>query len=199
MLVDFDILTVIIGFIIFIIVAFIFKFHCKKGNIYIFLSFIMFLYLLNVIKFTLFTFPIFSKWYEPNLFESINMIPFKGIWSKESLLNIIMLIPLGIGLHFLSRINNWKEILITALLSGVCIESLQFMIGLFLSRGFTFRFIDIFFGVMIGYCFLKIISGLFLKQLKYDDSGLNLFWKYVFAIAKSVTKSMPARVGEGDK
>lgn len=192
MLVDFDILTVILGFIIFIIITFIFKFKFKKENIYILFCFIMFLYILNVVKLTLFPFPIFSDWYEPNLFESINLVPFENVLNRDSLLNIIMMIPLGFGLPFVSKINNWIKILIAAFLSGLIIESFQFIIGLVISKGFTFRFIDIddaicnFMGVVIGFCFLKIFSDVFLKLLKNSNSGLNKFWDYIFDVTTTV-------------
>ncbi|WP_051280290.1 VanZ family protein [Anaerovorax odorimutans] len=189
MLVDFDILTVIIGFIIFIIIALIFKLKLKRENIYILFCFIMFLYILNVAKLTLFPFPIFSDWYEANLFESINLIPFDSILNKESLYNILMMMPLGFGLPFVSKINNWKKIIIAAIFSGLIIESLQFIIAITISKGFTFRFIDIddiicnFIGTIIGFCILKVFSKAFLKLLKYDNSSLDKFWDYIFNIS----------------
>ncbi len=195
MLVDFDILTVIIGFIIFIIIALILKFPLKKDSLYILFSFIMFLYILNIAKLTLFPFPVFSNWYEPNLFESISLIPFTNIMTTEALLNIIMMFPLGFGLPFVSKINTWKRIVIAALLSGLMIESMQFMIAIVFSKGFTFRFIDIddvicnFTGTIIGFGCLRIVSITFLKLLKNDNSGLNRFWDYIFNVAAIVTGS----------
>ncbi len=195
MLVDFDILTVIIGFIIFFIFALFVKFKSRKENVYILFCFIMFLYFLNVAKLSLFPFPIFSDWYEPNLFQSISLVPFDNIFNRDSFLNVIMMIPLGFGLPFVSKINNWSKIFITALLSGLIIEALQFIIALVISKGFTFRFIDIddvicnFTGVIIGFFVLIIFSKIYLKLLRNNNSGLNKFWNYIFCVANSLVRT----------
>ena len=188
MLIDFDLLTIIIGCIIFLGLAVFIKTKYKKQNIYILFLFIMFVYFLNLAKYTLF--PIYIGIELPsNLYQNINLVPFKNVFALPAALNVLMMIPLGFGMPFISHINNKKRIIIMAALSGTIIESIQLIEG-FISGGFTIRSIDIndiicnFIGVIIGFALLKVSARLYLKL---EKEKLNSFWAYVYDICQAVS------------
>lgn len=181
MLIDFDLSTILIEFLIFIFVSIYMKVKKKKENIYFIFLFIMFVYILNVTKLTIF--PIYVNCPFPNnLNQSMNFIPFKNIFCKESILNVIMTIPFGFGIPFISKKYTFKSISIIGLFFGICIEGIQYIEAL-IAKGFTMRYIDIndvifnFLGTIIGFGLLKLISKFYLKL---NQSKLNIFWNYIY-------------------
>ncbi|WXR62851.1 VanZ family protein [Peptostreptococcaceae bacterium AGR-M142] len=83
-------------------------------------------------------------------------------------------IKFGFGISFIMNLNN-NTIIKLALLFGVIIESMQFIISLYL--GWTYRVIDIndvffnFLGVIFGYTLFKLLSILFIKII--DNNNLK--------------------------
>ncbi len=99
MVIDFDGLTILISVIIFVVASIILKVITKKTYIYfIFLS-VMFLYLICVVRLTVFPLYINCN-FEPNLYQSINWIPFKHFVLRDAVMNFVMAIPFGFGLQF---------------------------------------------------------------------------------------------------
>ena len=84
MIFDFDLLTIAILFVIYIIVDII-VYIKNRDIIWIIFSFIAFVYLANVIKLTLFPFYIGIS-FPNNLAASVNIIPFKNCLNKTSVL-----------------------------------------------------------------------------------------------------------------
>lgn len=84
---------------------------------------------------------------------------------KQLFLNIIMAIPFGFGINFLTKVKS-KDFLWIPLLFGLGIEATQLMISLTL--GWAYRIIDIndvllnAAGVLIGFGFFKAFSQWYL-------------------------------------
>lgn len=191
LLIDFDLSIILIEFLIFIFISTYIKLKKKKENIYFIFFFIMFVYLLNVTKLTIF--PIYVNILFPNnLNQNVNFIPFKNIFCKESILNVVMTIPLGFGIPFISNKNNFKSISIIGMIFGISIEALQYIEAL-IAKGFTMRYIDIndvifnFLGTLIGFGLLKLLSRFFLKL---NRSKLNSFWSYIYDTCSRVNPKL---------
>lgn len=185
MLIDFDELTIIIGIVIYLLVCiFIHKKH-KKPPIYYAFSTIMFCYFMCVAKYTLF--PIVMIGMPANIKESINLIPFYEGIHKTDILNLVMTIPFGIGMPFITKVNN-KQSCLSGLFFGLGIETVQYL-ETFLTKGFSYRIIDIndvifnFAGTVIGFLILYIFSQFFIR---IEEKKLNVFWKYVYKICDSI-------------
>lgn len=188
MLVDFDGLTIIIGVVIYVFLCAIIQKKCKKERIwYVFLS-IMFVYFMGVIKITLFPIYLVKGW-PSNIYKSFNFIPFRGGISITDLQNLIMTIPLGIGMSFITKINGLKNSFLLGIITGITIETLQYLES-FLSKGFTTRIIDIndiifnCLGTVLGFIILYGLSKIFLNIVK--DHNLNIFWRYVKRVCMNI-------------
>lgn len=138
----------------------------KKSFVYLLLFTIFYLYVFKVLDYTLFQFQtlIILKHFMPNLMlngveagRNMNLIPLAELTLydlKTSLLNILLFIPFGFGLPFITRLRVKKVIIYGALFS-IVIELLQLISGSM--AGITFRIADIndvifnTIGVTVGY------------------------------------------------
>ena len=176
MLIDFDGLTIIIGIVIYILICIFIHKKYKKEKIYYVFSTIMFCYFMCIAKLTLF--PIVMIGLPANIKESINIIPFHNGINRTDILNLIMTIPLGIGIPFITKINNIKKILLLGLCFGLGIETIQYL-ETFLTKGFSHRIIDIndvifnFTGTVIGFFVLYVFSRLFITT-EFTSQGVKL-------------------------
>lgn len=99
-------------------------------------------------------------------------------FSMESVLNIIVTIPLGFGLSFLMRCS-WRQIMLSGLLVGGCAEAGQLLTALWV--GFTFRHVNIddillnIIGVLLGYGVFKIFRNVFQWGYKKLETNSNAF------------------------
>lgn len=99
---------------------------------------IMFSYICLVLTFTVIPLTVPFHYDYPNLWQSINVIPFRdiirgyGSASRELVLNIMMMIPFGIIFPLLTNQNAVKTI-ITSCLFSITIETTQLMTILFAS------------------------------------------------------------------
>jgi glycopeptide antibiotics resistance protein len=162
----FDILTVLLFGLIWIgIVAFLLL-KKKKSLVYLIFFTIFYVYLFKVLDYTLIQFQslLLLKYFAPDLIlngqtagKSMNLVPLITLTSqdlKTSLLNILLLIPFGFGLPFITNFRMKKVVVIGALF-GIVIEFLQLITG-FIAR-ITFRIADIndvifnTVGVVVGY------------------------------------------------
>src|SRR5438132_1110680 len=85
----------------------------KKSRVYLIFFTIFYVYIIKVLDYTLFQFQslLLLKYFMPNLIlngqtENINLIPLIALTSqdlKTSLLNILLLIPFGFGLPFITN------------------------------------------------------------------------------------------------
>jgi glycopeptide antibiotics resistance protein len=125
--------------------------------------------------------------------DGINMIPFNNIsfqslLEKQVLYNILLSIPFGFGIAFITKITK-RKLLVLSVFFGIIVESLQLIISLYLE--YTYRIIDIndiifnFTGVIVGYCIFKLFSILLIRFV--DNNGLKLgpFSSYIYNISKN--------------
>jgi len=124
----------------------------KKSLVYLIFFTIFYVYLYKVLDYTIIQFQslLLLRYFMPNLIlngqttgESINLIPLIKLTPgdlKTSLLNILLLIPFGFGLPFITDFRMKKIVVIGALFS-ISIELLQLITG-FLGQT-TFRIADI--------------------------------------------------------
>jgi len=159
-----DLLTVLLFGLIWIgIVTFL---RWKKSLAYLVFFTIFYVYMVKVLDYTIFQFQslVLLKLFMPDLIlngqtagEAVNLIPFLTLTPqdlKTSLLNILLLIPFGFGLPFITSYRMRKIVLIGALFS-ICIEFMQLITGYMARIAFRIADInDVIFntvGVAIGY------------------------------------------------
>ncbi|TCS83094.1 VanZ family protein [Tepidibacillus fermentans] len=190
---DFDSLTILIGIIILVLINLFLRYKKKKSVLYLTFYSIFFIYILYVIKYTIFPIPIQGPWIEEMkrmpFFSNLNTIPFnfKTFYQEQIILNIILTIPFGFGISYIFK-TSWKRIFYIGVLLGATIELLQFLISLLV--GFLYRTIDIndiilnFLGVIIGYIIFKIFSQVFLFSVGKYKIKLSPFLEYIYIISK---------------
>ena len=162
----FDLLTVLLFSLIWISMVSFLWLKKKKSLAYLIFLTIFYVYLVKVLDYTLFQFQslLLLKYFMPDLIlngqtvgEDINLIPLITLTRqdlKTSLLNILLLIPFGFGLPFITNYRMKKIVVIGALFS-IVIEFMQLITGLMAK--ITFRIADIndvifnTVGVVIGY------------------------------------------------
>jgi glycopeptide antibiotics resistance protein len=148
----FDLLTVLLLGLIWIgIVTFLWLKKKKSLTCLIFFT-IFYVYLVKVLDYTLFQFQslVLLRYFMPNLIlngqtagKSLNLIPLITLTPQDletSLLNILLLVPFGFGLPFITNFRMKKVVVLGALFS-IVIEFLQLITG-FLAN-ITFRIADI--------------------------------------------------------
>ncbi|PEJ60539.1 VanZ family protein [Bacillus sp. AFS002410] len=187
--IDFDTGWILYGsIIILLMILFVLKVKFKKDIVYLFFFSIMFIYLCSVINYT--QFPIMAYQHlrdiiGQHVFRNMNLVPLINLTKQDfriSLLNVLMTLPFGFGLPFITK-GTLKKIAIAGLLIGVIIESLQGLIGLL--NGYTDRVIDIndvifnFTGTLIGYSIFKVFSYLFKLSIKKANIKLNSLLKHI--------------------
>lgn len=162
----FDLLTILLFGLIWIGIVTFLWLKKKKSVVYLIFFTIFYVYLFKVLDYTLFQFQslLLLKHFMPDLIlngqtagKNMNLIPLVSLTSqdlKTSLLNILLLVPFGFGLPFITNLRMKKIVVIGALFS-IVIEFLQLVTG-FMAK-ITFRIADIndvifnTVGVVIGY------------------------------------------------
>jgi glycopeptide antibiotics resistance protein len=162
----FEFLTVLLCGLIWIGIVTFLWLKKEKSLAYLIFFTIFYVYIVKVLDYTLIQFQslVLLKHFMPGLIlngqtvgEDINLIPFITLTSqdlKTSLLNILLLIPFGFGLPFITNFRMKKIVVIGALFS-ILIEFLQLITG-YMAK-ITFRIADIndvifnTVGVAIGY------------------------------------------------
>jgi glycopeptide antibiotics resistance protein len=173
----FDILTVLLFGLIWSGIVTFLLLKKKKSLVYLIFFTIFYVYLFKVLDYTLIQFQslLLLKYFAPDLIlngqaagKIMNLIPFITLTHqdlKTSLLNILLLIPFGFGLPFITNFRMKKTVVIGALFC-IAIEFLQLITG-FIAK-ITFRIADIndvvfnTVGVVVGYLlfvgFVRICS-----------------------------------------
>lgn len=123
----------------------------QKSAAYLLFFTIFYIYLLAVLNYTLFQFQslILLKHFAPDLIlngiahaKAVNLVPLVTLTRKAlktSLLNILLMVPFGFGLPFITDLRM-KGVVVAGVLLSVSIECLQFLTG-FLAH-ITFRVAD---------------------------------------------------------
>jgi glycopeptide antibiotics resistance protein len=152
MIMYFDLLTALLFVLIWICIVTFLWLKKKKSLVYLIFFTIFYVYIVKVLDYTLFQFQslILLKHFMPDLIlngqtagKDINLIPLITLTPqdlKTSLLNILLLIPFGFGLPFITNFRMKKIVVIGALFS-ILIEFLQLTTG-FMAK-ITFRIADI--------------------------------------------------------
>ena len=162
----FDLLTALLFGLIWVGMVTFLRLKKKKSLVYLVFFTIFYVYIVKVLDYTLFQFQslVLLKYFMPELIlngqtaeKSMNLIPLITLTPQDletSLLNILLLIPFGFGLPFITNFRMKKMVVIGALFS-IVIEFLQLITG-FLAK-ITFRVADVndvifnTVGVAIGY------------------------------------------------
>ena len=191
----FNYLVITIALMILILLCYLFKKKLNKSNLDLSFFCVFYVYLMFLLKYTIFPIPIFSYMAEvmreeTTFFANTNFIPFnfssEYIFSIQGWGNIILTMPFGFGISFLISVK--KKIINYALMVGVIIELLQLLISSFL--GFTYRTIDIndvifnFIGVMLGYYIFKLFSSVLVRFIESQNLKLDSLSNYIYQIAK---------------
>ena len=162
----FDLLIVILFGLIWIGIVTFLRLKKKKSLAYLIFLTIFYIYIAKVLDYTLIQFQslILLKYFMPGLMlngqtvgKSLNLIPLITLTPQDletSLLNILLMIPVGFGLPFITNFRI-KQVIVIGALFSIVIEFLQLITG-FMAK-ITFRIADIndvifnTVGVAIGY------------------------------------------------
>lgn len=175
------------------IIAFL-KLKVGKSFVYIFLFTIFYLYLYKVLDITLFQYQslLLLQYFVPDLIlngfkdgTNVNLIPLATLTledMKTSLLNILMLLPFGFGLPFISNLR-FKRVVIAGFFFSVAIECLQLVTGFMANT--TFRVADIndlifnTAGVAIGYVLFVAFIRLYRLVFPNGKAVSNPILRYI--------------------
>jgi glycopeptide antibiotics resistance protein len=148
----FDLLIVFLFGLIWIGIITFLRVKKKKSFVYLLFFTIFYVYFYKVLDYTLFQIQslLLLKYFSPNLIlkgqtagKSLNLIPLVTLTLQDlttSLLNILLFVPFGFGLPFITNLPM-KKIVIFGALFSIAIEFLQWVTG-FLAN-ITFRIADI--------------------------------------------------------
>ncbi|HTL39485.1 MAG TPA: VanZ family protein [Methylomirabilota bacterium] len=161
-----NLLTLLLFVLIWLAMVVFFRVKKRKSFMYLLFFTIFYIYLYKVLDYTLIQFQslLLLQHFVPDLMlrgveagRSLNLIPLVTLTLKDvktSLLNILMMMPFGFGLPFISNFRM-KQTVIAGLSLSIIIELLQLITG-FISNT-TFRVADVndlifnTIGVLIGY------------------------------------------------
>lgn len=152
----------------------------RKRLVYVLFFTILYIYIYQVFDYTLLQFQslLLLKHFVPGLMlrgveagRSVNLIPLVTLTQedvKTSLLNILMMVPFGFGLPFITNFR-FKKVVVVGLLLSIIIELLQLITGFMANTTFRIADInDVIFntaGVVIGYilfvAFVRIYRSIF--------------------------------------
>lgn len=166
----------------------------KKSLVYLIFFTLFSIYLFKVLDYTLFQFQslLLLKYFMPDLIlqgqgpgKTMNLVPLFTLTLqdlKTSLLNILLLVPFGFGLPFITNLRMKKLVVIGALFS-IVIELLQLVTGLI--ANITFRVADIndvifnTVGVAIGYILFVGFGSIYHHISRDWEKSANPIWRYI--------------------
>ena len=187
----FNVLTFLIFIVIWVALVTFLRWKKKKSLIYLLFFTIFYIYIYKVLDYTLLQFQslLLLKYVMPHLMlrgesagKSLNLIPLITLRPKDlqtSLLNILLFIPFGFGLPFITNLRM-KRVVVIGMFISIVIEVLQLVTG-FLSH-LTFRVADVndvifnTVGVVLGY----ILFVRFVRICRHRyRSGKNPILRYI--------------------
>lgn len=167
----------------------------RKGLVYLLFFTIFYIYVYKVLDITLIQFQslLLLQHFVPDLMlhgfqdgTNVNLIPLATLTLedlKTSFLNILMLVPFGFGLPFITTFR-FKKVAIAGLLFSVSIECLQLVTGFMANTTFRVADVnDVIFnttGVVLGYLLFVLFIRVF---------------RYAFPHAKTLTKPILRYIG----
>jgi glycopeptide antibiotics resistance protein len=199
MILYFNALTSLVGILILIVFLIILRYRGRDLS-YLFCFSVFWIYLLLVLAVTVFPVPlpadlriVMTGEHVTRTLSRVNLIPFKYLNSfnlcffnpylvfREIVQNILLTIPLGFGIQFLTPFKTRKPLWL-AIMAGFVIESAQLVVSL--GIGAAYRVVDITdlmlngAGVLIGYYFFRVFAWLYLtltQRLRIGHSGLSAY------------------------
>jgi glycopeptide antibiotics resistance protein len=165
---------------------------------------LFYVYILYVIKYTMFPLRLFSPWYTQLMIESgvtwrqgLNFIPLSfisgplGPLSQQVIENVIMTIPFGFGLPFLVT-TDLKSIITRGFIFSFSIEFIQLLLNI--TYGYRVRVVDVddiilnVLGVAIGFGLFHLLSRLYLKTLSETEGieGMGI-WAHMHSVLSGAT------------
>ncbi|HWB34183.1 MAG TPA: VanZ family protein [Candidatus Paceibacterota bacterium] len=166
----------------------------RKGVVYLLFFTIFYIYFYEVINVTLIQFQslLLLEHFVPNLMlrglqagRTVNLIPLitlRLVDVKTTLLNVLMMMPFGFGLPFITNFR-FKKVVVVGLLVSITIEFLQFITG-FISNT-TFRIADIndvifnTLGVAVGFILFVAFVRTFRRVIRHWRIGTNPLLRYI--------------------
>lgn len=195
MVIDFDIFALLGFVLIFGLVGWYLKTKQNKSRVYLIFYGFFCVYLTALYSNTIFPLAYFGHDYPPNLWHSINCIPFVGVFKWESLMNLCMLIPFGFAVPFMRKIPSVKAMILPVLIPGFMIELIQFLSGL-ASASYTWRLIDVndymmySLGIALGYLIFRLIASLVMELFPDQHEGQSVM-NYVHEVFERSTPRPP--------
>lgn len=166
----------------------------RKSLVYVLFFTIFYVYLYKVVDYTLLQFQLLLllQHFVPGLMlngfgdgTNVNLIPLATLGSadiKTSLLNVLMMMPFGFGLPFITRFRL-KKVVLAGVLVSIVIEFLQFVTGLMGNTSFRVADInDVIFntaGVAIGYILFVIFIRVFRNTVQMRKISANPIVRYM--------------------
>jgi glycopeptide antibiotics resistance protein len=166
----------------------------KRRGVYLILFTVFYVYIFKVLDYTLFQFQslLLLKYFMPNLIlngqdagDDINLVPLIGLGPQDlttSLLNVLLLIPFGFGLPFVTDLRM-KETVVIGVLFSIVVECLQLVTGLV--AGITFRIADVndvifnTVGVAIGYMVFVWFVRIYRRSSHNWERSANPLSRYI--------------------
>lgn len=170
------------------------KLKKQKNIVYLLFFTIFYIYLYKVIDITLIQFQslLLLQHFLPDLMlrgiqagRTVNLVPLatlRLVDAKTMLLNVLMMMPFGFGLPFITNFR-FKKVVMTGLYLSITIELLQFITG-FISNT-TFRIADIndvifnTIGVAVGYILFAQFVLLFRRKSRAWKVPANPILRYI--------------------
>lgn len=188
-----DFLTVLLCVVIWYGALIFLRLKKQKSFVYLMFFTIFYIYIIKVLDYTLFQFQslLLLKYFMPGLMlngvtaeRSLNLIPLITLTLKDlktTLLNILLLVPFGFGLPFITNLRM-KNVVMRGLFFSIGIELLQLITGLVAKT--TFRIVDIndvlfnTLGVVIGYILFIGFVRVF-RRVVINEKSANLMVRYI--------------------
>lgn len=177
MLWDFDGSTVLLALLVLIVLLVRLRIRHKRSYLYLLLYAIFYIYIVNVLRYTLFPIPLFIR--EDSMFRlsyDLNPINFVHWQAAQIYNNILLSVPFGFGLPFLRKVS-FKRMLRVGFMFGVVIEGAQLLLSLLFRAGY--RSVDVndvllnFTGVLLGYGGYRLFAALVRRISPDKKRGLS--------------------------
>jgi glycopeptide antibiotics resistance protein len=166
----------------------------RKGFVYLLFFTIFYIYIYKVLDYTLIQFQslLLLRYFVPNLMlrgleagRTVNLIPLvtlRLVDVKTTLLNVLMMMPFGFGLPFVTNFR-FKKVVTAGLLLSIVIEFLQFITGFVANTSFRIADInDVIFntlGVAIGYILFVQFIRIYRHALRNWKIRTNPILRYI--------------------
>lgn len=159
------------------------------------------LYAICLAGVTIFPLAYFNNDLPANLWQTINLVPFRGILRWENMMALVLTIPLGVAWPWVWKVPNALKMLPAVLIPGLFIECMHLLSGL-LSGGYALRAVDIneyicySLGVALGYLLFRFAASLILELV--PDENPKPVMAYVLEVCdRSVPRSAVIEQSDG--